>query len=316
MSLGENLQFLRKQQNMTQEQLAEMLNVSRQSVSKWESDGSFPETDKIIQICDMFHCSMDTLLRGSMEEVSVEDTARYDSHMNHFSIIMAFGIGLLIFGIAAQGLAEGIGVQEGIADMMVLIFAAVAIFLIVTGGIGHSIFCEKYPRMKQFYSESEIERFHRRFPFLVGGSITFMIIAAVINTGLEGVALPSGFTKDLYDGIFMAMIAVAVGTLVYAGIQKSKYDIKAYNRENKKEKSANSKKIGKWCAVIMLSATILFIVSIGVEIAGVNIKMDSWWKVINWRHSILAWSWVVFPIGGILCGIVSIILSKEDDTES
>lgn len=301
---------------MTQEQLAEMLNVSRQSVSKWESDSSFPETDKIIQICDMFHCSMDTLLRGSMEEVSVEDTARYDSHMNRFSIIMALGVGLLIFGIAAQGMVAGIGVQEGIADMMILIFAAVAVFFIITGGIEHSIFREKYPCMKQFYREEEIDRFNRRFPFLVGSSVTLIIIAVVINTGLNEIALPAGFTDDLYDGIFMAMISVAVGMLIYVGMQKSKYDIKAYNKENKREQSKSSKKIGKWCAVIMLSATILFILSIGIEMAGGNVKIDSWWGGISWRNSIMAWSWLVFPVGGILCGIVSIILSKEDDAES
>lgn len=49
MSLGENLQFLRKRENMTQEQLAEALEVSRQSVSKWESDSTYPETDKLMQ---------------------------------------------------------------------------------------------------------------------------------------------------------------------------------------------------------------------------------------------------------------------------
>lgn len=48
MSLGENLQFLRKRENMTQEQLAEALEVSRQSVSKWESDSTYPETDKLM----------------------------------------------------------------------------------------------------------------------------------------------------------------------------------------------------------------------------------------------------------------------------
>lgn len=67
MSLGENLQFLRKTKSMTQEDLAEALNVSRQSVSKWESDASFPEMDKIIQICDMFCCSMDSLIKGNIE---------------------------------------------------------------------------------------------------------------------------------------------------------------------------------------------------------------------------------------------------------
>ena len=63
MSLGENLQFLRKKSEITQEQLAEKLEVSRQSVSKWESDAAYPEMDKIIQICDLFHVGMDDLVR-------------------------------------------------------------------------------------------------------------------------------------------------------------------------------------------------------------------------------------------------------------
>ena len=48
MSLSENLQNLRKINNLSQEELAEKLNVSRQAVSKWESGSGFPETEKII----------------------------------------------------------------------------------------------------------------------------------------------------------------------------------------------------------------------------------------------------------------------------
>lgn len=54
MNLGTNLQFLRKRENMTQEQLAEALKVSRQSVSKWESDSTYPETDKLLQLTEMY----------------------------------------------------------------------------------------------------------------------------------------------------------------------------------------------------------------------------------------------------------------------
>ena len=54
MSLGTNIQFYRKQKNMTQEDLAEFMNVSRQTVSKWESDTAFPETDKLITLSDYF----------------------------------------------------------------------------------------------------------------------------------------------------------------------------------------------------------------------------------------------------------------------
>ena len=63
MSLSENLQYLRAREGITQEQLAERLDVSRQSVSKWESGTSFPEMDTLLKLCDMFKTDMDTLLR-------------------------------------------------------------------------------------------------------------------------------------------------------------------------------------------------------------------------------------------------------------
>ena len=68
MSLGTNIQFYRKQKNMTQEDLAEFMNVSRQTVSKWESDTAFPETDKLITLSDYFGCTLDELIKGSAEE--------------------------------------------------------------------------------------------------------------------------------------------------------------------------------------------------------------------------------------------------------
>ena len=69
MSLGKNLQFLRKMHNgMTQEELAEKLQVSRQTVSKWELDAAYPEISKIVELCQVFSCSMDNLIREDMNE--------------------------------------------------------------------------------------------------------------------------------------------------------------------------------------------------------------------------------------------------------
>ena len=68
MSFSENLQFLRAQAGITQEQLAEELDVSRQSVSKWEGAQSFPEMDTLLRICGLYDVNLDTLLRGSVED--------------------------------------------------------------------------------------------------------------------------------------------------------------------------------------------------------------------------------------------------------
>lgn len=68
MTLGEKLSKLRKENNYTQEQLADILGISRQSISKWESDIAYPETDKLIELGKMFDCSMDYLLKEDITE--------------------------------------------------------------------------------------------------------------------------------------------------------------------------------------------------------------------------------------------------------
>lgn len=61
MSFGSRLQTLRHSQNLTQEEFARQLSVSRQAVSKWESSRGYPEIEKIIYICNRYHVSMDEL---------------------------------------------------------------------------------------------------------------------------------------------------------------------------------------------------------------------------------------------------------------
>ena len=62
MTLGEKLYTLRTKQNMTQEQLAEKLQVSRQSISKWESDATRPDLGKLKFLAEFYHVSLDALL--------------------------------------------------------------------------------------------------------------------------------------------------------------------------------------------------------------------------------------------------------------
>lgn len=68
MAFADNLQYLRKRDKITQEELADKLQVSRQSVSKWETGEAYPETEKIIALCDIFGVTMDDLMRGGVAQ--------------------------------------------------------------------------------------------------------------------------------------------------------------------------------------------------------------------------------------------------------
>lgn len=65
MTMGERIQQLRKAAGLSQEQLAEKLDVSRQSVSKWELNDAVPELTKVIALSELFGISVDELLKGS-----------------------------------------------------------------------------------------------------------------------------------------------------------------------------------------------------------------------------------------------------------
>lgn len=77
MTLGEKLSNLRREKNYTQEQLAEILGVSRQSISKWESDIAYPETDKLIALGKLLECSMDYLLKEEVTEKGTIENYKY-----------------------------------------------------------------------------------------------------------------------------------------------------------------------------------------------------------------------------------------------
>lgn len=73
MKFGENLQNLRKSKNMSQEKLAEKVEVSRQSISKWERGESYPTMNNIMALCSIFHCKLNDLVHESLTDVDSLD---------------------------------------------------------------------------------------------------------------------------------------------------------------------------------------------------------------------------------------------------
>lgn len=298
MSLGENLQYYRKKKEITQEQLAEELGVSRQTISKWESDGSYPEMEKILQLCDLFECSMDLLLRGDAKENATFDTAGYDNHMNQFIKRIMFGLVIVFAGISVMQLLESLRVNDNLTSAILVIILIPAILIFVVAGMQRERFCEKNPVIQLFYTEQEIERFEQRFPILIASGVGIILMSVVFQLISEQLPVPRWCTQDIYMAAFFMIIAVGICIIVYAGMQKEKYDIKKYNKHNNPEKRENTaeKRIGMWCGCIMLAAMAIFLIA--------GLGFDLWGRC-----------WIVFPVGGILCGIAVLIIegmTKKD----
>lgn len=73
MKFGDNLKLLRKEKKLSQEELAEKMNVSRQSVSKWETGEAYPEMNNILQLCKIFGCKINSLVNDNIEDVNSLD---------------------------------------------------------------------------------------------------------------------------------------------------------------------------------------------------------------------------------------------------
>lgn len=73
MKFGDNLRQIRKSKKMSQEQLAEKVNVTRQSVSKWENGESYPEMNNILELCKIFNCKLNDLVHTDMTDISSLD---------------------------------------------------------------------------------------------------------------------------------------------------------------------------------------------------------------------------------------------------
>ena len=73
MKFGENLKQIRKAKKMSQEELAERVNVSRQAVSKWENSESYPEMNNILELCKIFNCKLNDLVHTDMSDITLLD---------------------------------------------------------------------------------------------------------------------------------------------------------------------------------------------------------------------------------------------------
>ena len=312
MTFGENLQFLRKRGGLTQEDLAERMEVSRQSVSKWESNAAYPEMDAILRLCDLFGVDMDTLLRGDVSRRFMEDIAGYDKHMNAFSRAIAGGVGLILLGvtvmmfllIGAQGHEDAV-VLPLIGTTILLVCIAVAVAIFIVSGMGHDRFRKKHPTIQPFYSEEQIDAFERRFSLLIALPVVLILIGIVIQVAIVLVPELSNVGAEdqwalLGTSILMFCITVAVTVLVWAGIQKSKYNIEEYNRQTRQEldPTPEQKRLNQLVGAVwgagMILATALHLL--------LGFTMDMWDSAAP-----------IYPVAALLCVAITIFLKRKGD---
>lgn len=297
MSLSENLQNLRKIKNMSQEELAEKLNVSRQAVSKWESGNGYPETEKIITICDIFDCSMDELVKGKISEDIKSEKNNYDLIMTKTSKGIAIGVALILIGVSIMLTILGLAPNEQAEDqysligvIAILIGVVFAVPLFIINGTKVDDFKKKNPVIANVYSEDELDEGKSKYTKFIALGISIILIGVVIMMALFGFKVFENDTMPV--AVLMYFVTIGASLIVYSGKMQDKFDIEKYNKENSDEYKQNDEKVSKICGVIMILATIIFLV---------------------WGFALKMWyiNWIVFPVGGMLCGITAIILGKD-----
>ena len=317
MSFRDNLQHLRTAHNLTQEQLAMLLGVSRQSVTKWESERAYPEMDKLLKLCSIFDCTLDELVQGDLttrpaaptvgsHPAIPQDTCGYDEHMRSYAWYIALGVSSIILGVALTALIDVAIGNETLATAAFFAGIIVGLSLIIPAGMAHASFVRAHPYIADFYTPEEKQAANVQLSWGIIGGVACIFLGILCCAFLEE-ANPH---TDAGVSPLIAWIAIAVGCFIYTGIMHSRVNLDAYNnavaeelsdaeiaalpdaarRERLMAAKRRSKLTGSVCAIIMLVATILGLTMLFVPAL----------------HT--PFFWLAWVFGGISCGIASIAI--------
>lgn len=250
MSFRDNLQHLRATHSMTQEQLAMMVGVSRQSVTKWEAERAYPEMDKLLKLCQIFDCTLDDLVQGDLTGATPspaaqarasalrdaagappQDVCGYDEHMRAFALKIAtgvfavlIGISLLIFiGTAAERFEPNLE-PLGLIPLFVGIGIGVALF--VTASFQHLEFQRSHPYIQDFYTADDRREAQRSFAAsLVAG--LFLLFAGVVGAGFADGR--GELAEGVAAGLLIALLAASAWLIVRGSMLLSRVNVSNYN---------------------------------------------------------------------------------------
>ncbi len=338
MSFRDNLQHLRATRNMTQEQLAMLLGVSRQSVSKWEAEKAYPEMDKLLSICQLFGCTLDELVSGdltarpadasqSMPDSMPQDITGYDAAMRRFANRLSAGIAIIIFGLALTALVEGISLFPGAnpdAFSIILLFICIGIGLafIIPASIEHGAFRKTHPFVEDFYSAEEKATARKSFStgLITGISLLLIaIIALILLTGNDSVStaytdvagsqvatgLSFAGSESLGGFIFYAIAALGVWFIVRASLLYRRTDLKSYNHDSLADMDSDQidelddpKMREKAMSMKHENGNYGAIMLIATAVGLMLLFVPVF-------HA-QSWFWLAWPLGGMICGAVAV----------
>ena len=288
MNFGTNLSAARRAKGMSQEELAERLGVSRQTIYKWEMGITFPDIDKLYDIAKHLEVSASELLgeaQASAEPAAATPVGDKVAVLRHFrafaNVIGACTLGILL-GVAAFIAMGGLG-GEGlkIAGLLVLlgmIFAGVIGY--VVAGLKHEAF-QKENGITVVFSKEERAREQHVFMIkiitalsLIFVGVFLVIAAAMIDRSPFGVLSVSAL---------LALVGAACYLFITAGILHELYEGGEHFSHAKKEKNPLEEALS---GAIMTVATVAFL-------------------VLGFVFGLWHPAWVAFPIGMLLCGLLS-----------
>ena len=265
MILADKIIEERKKNGWTQEELAQKLGVSRQSVSKWESAGAIPDLKKIIQLADLFGVSTDYLLKDEVEKENTETICDTDCELHRVSMEEAntymdekkkaapMLANLFLISTFNNGLAIGI------ACTILLGMVALAVFIFIKTGIKLSSL--QYLEQEPFETEYGVtglvkeknQNYQEHYSFCLACGVVLCILS-VIPLIIAGCMEVSDYVCTLCLAVLLILVSVGVNILIRVSTIKSSYDTLLQEGDyTKKEKLAKKKTetftVVYWCLV-------------------------------------------------------------------
>lgn len=198
MSIGEKLLELRKEKHLSQEEVANRLNVSRQTISKWETDQSTPDFDKIVPLCKLYEITADELLgeaKGKEREVNTIEESEKES--NRSKKAKGIGIGVLLYFIAVAWVMVTIPVMRMdpiVSSSIFLIICGIATYIII-------YICMTYKTKKTKVEEQESKLLKQ-----IDGVVSTITLIIYLYISFTTMAWHITWILWIIDGLIMQII--------------------------------------------------------------------------------------------------------------